>query len=362
MLKRSTKRAAYVTFAFGFMVMAAIFLRAGVGDIGAAFGGIVEPKYIGYALVMYVGTIASSTTRWAFLLGKQFKKSRFHHLFLLVITGTFVNLITPGPRSGGEPVRAYLLSRLNPKIKKRDALASSVMDGYVLVAVFLVLCVVTAMTVFTLWTLTPLLYLGAIGGLLFVFAIGGLGTFVIFFKKFGTNFIMGITKRLLPKIYHIKHFRSIRKKYKTCGKLEKVAERVVCDFFVNVDKLANDPKTLFTAITIAYVTYFFAIMQLHYIFLAFGIRLPFLIVLSLAILPELLGLISALPGGFGVLEASMVLLFESALGLTAAVATAIMIINRLISYWLTIFLGFLCTSFLWHRILGTSKEELWKKR
>ena len=361
MLKKRTKRAASLAFVFGFAIMALIFMRAGVGEIGNAFGRIVEIKYLFYAVIMYFCTTLTGTVRWAFLLREDFKRIKFRHLFLLIITGTFVNQITPGPRSGGEPLRAYLLNRLNPNIKKRAALASAVMDGYVIMTVFVVLCIITAMTVFTLWTLSPILYLGAVGGLLFIFFMGGLGTFVIFFKKFGTKFIIGITTWTLPKIYNLKYLKKMRKKFTTYEKMQKAADKIVHDFFINVDLLANNPKILFTSIFITYIAYIFFILQLHFVLLAFGIRLPFLIVLSLAILPELLGLISALPGGFGIIEASLVLLLESALGLTAAVATAIMLVNRLINYWLTIFLGFFCTSFLWHRILGTSKKELWKK-
>jgi len=213
--------------------------------------------------------------------------------------------------------------------------------------------------VFTLWTLTPMLYFGAIGGLLFIFSFAGLGTIVIFFKGFGTKFIKGILKAVLPRVYHLKYLKSVRKKFKTYDELHKKANQIVNEFFTNVDQMANTPRILFTGIFLAYISYLFVILQLHFVLLAFGIKLPFLIVLSLVVLPELMGLISSTPGGFGILEASMVLLFESAIGITAATATAIMLTTRLISYWLTIFIGFFCVTFLWHRILGTSKKELW---
>lgn len=361
MLKKKTTKLAYLMFALGFLVMFLIFMRAGTAEIAAAFGNIVDFKYIFYALLMYCGALTSATIRWAFLLGTDFKRTKFRHLFLLILTGMFINLITPGPRSGGEPARALLLSKLDPKIKKRLALASAVMDGYMMVAVFLVLCIITAMTVFTLWTLTPILYFGTIWGLFFIFFIGGLGTIVLFFRKFGTRFIIGITDWLLPKIYEFKHMKSVRKKYRKYEDMREAANKITRAFFVNVDEMANNPRILFTGIFITYVMYTCIILQLNFVLMAFGIRLPFLIVLSLVILPELLGLISAMPGGFGVLEASMILLFESSLGVTPATATAIMLTSRLINYWLTIFLGFICTSFLWHRILGVSKEELWKK-
>ena len=359
MIKKRTKKIAALAFLVGFLLIASVLRYAGVMEVAAALRNIVEVKYLVYALVMYVGTVLSSAARWDYIMGKPREHTKFSHLVLLTITGTFVNQVTPGPRSGGEPVKAYLLTRLDPKMKKRVALASSVADGYVLMVVFFALCIITAMTVLTLWRLPPILYYGLWGGLIFMLLLGGLATVVVFFKKFGTKTIMGILNWILPRLYGLDFMKGMREKYESYDELQKMTKDIVHEFFDHLDKIANNPRILFPSVLMAYVTYAFIVAQLYCVFMAFGVRLPVLIVISLAILPELIGLISWMPGGFGATEASFVLLLEM-IGYPVASATAVMIVNRFIAYWLTIILGFICTSFAWHRILKISKKELWE--
>lgn len=66
-------------------------------------------------------------------------------------------------------------------------------------------------------------------------------------------------------------------------------------------------------------------------------------------LPVLLGRISILPGGLGILEATMITLY-SGLGVPATVAILVVLSYRLLSFWLPTFIGFPLIAYLQHRL------------
>ena len=61
---------------------------------------------------------------WRVTLGRHAKKVPFHRLFLIRMAGEAVNFTTPAAYLGGEPMKAYLLSRYNVPLV--DGLASVV--------------------------------------------------------------------------------------------------------------------------------------------------------------------------------------------------------------------------------------------
>jgi glycosyltransferase 2 family protein len=63
-----------------------------------------------YALVVFI-LYVTLTWRWDVILQTRGKFIPFHKLFIYRIIGTAVNFFTPGPRVGGEPTQANLLTK-----------------------------------------------------------------------------------------------------------------------------------------------------------------------------------------------------------------------------------------------------------
>lgn len=77
-------------------------LAAEIGKLGFNFAWILVPSVVSYAL---------DALGWRCTLGRHAKKIRFDRLFMTRMAGEAVNYTTPGLYLGGEPMKAYLLSR-----------------------------------------------------------------------------------------------------------------------------------------------------------------------------------------------------------------------------------------------------------
>ena len=77
-------------------------LAAEIGKLGFNFAWILVPSVVSYVL---------DALGWRCTLGRHAEKIRFDRLFMIRMAGEAVNYTTPGLYLGGEPMKAYLLSR-----------------------------------------------------------------------------------------------------------------------------------------------------------------------------------------------------------------------------------------------------------
>lgn len=90
-------------------------LAAEIGKLGANLLWVLLPSVASYAL---------DALGWRYTLGRHAEKIRFDRLFMTRMAGEAVNFTTPGLYLGGEPMKAYLLSRHNVPLV--DGMASVV--------------------------------------------------------------------------------------------------------------------------------------------------------------------------------------------------------------------------------------------
>jgi uncharacterized membrane protein YbhN (UPF0104 family) len=90
---------------------------------------------------------------------------------------------------------------------------------------------------------------------------------------------------------------------------------------------------------------FFDMLTLYLLFIAAGHAVSPGILLVGYGLPQLLGKVSFLPGGVGIIEGTMAAMYVS-LGVPNAVSVVIILTYRFISFWLPTLLGFLLIPYL----------------
>jgi uncharacterized protein (TIRG00374 family) len=96
--------------------------------------------------------------------------------------------------------------------------------------------------------------------------------------------------------------------------------------------------------SIAYV--FFDMLTIYLVFLSTGNTVPIFVLIAGYGLPVLLGKMAFIfPGGIGIIETSMVALYAS-LGVPSAQATVVVLVYRIISFWVPLILGFMFIPFL----------------
>jgi len=90
-------------------------------------------------------------------------------------------------------------------------------------------------------------------------------------------------------------------------------------------------------------------LAIYFGFLAFGVDFGFMNSLVTVYTANILGMISFIPAGFGVVEVSLLgFLLKS--GFVLSVASSMVLITRLSSAWFHIIIGFSATSYLLKKI------------
>ena len=97
------------TLIIGGFIIFAISIAVGLQDILNVLKRS-DPEIIIVALLLEIIIIGMWTKRWSLILDVIDKSPGFSTLFVMMFTSLFGNNLTPGA-AGGEPMRAYLLSK-----------------------------------------------------------------------------------------------------------------------------------------------------------------------------------------------------------------------------------------------------------
>jgi len=120
----------------------------------------------------------------------------------------------------------------------------------------------------------------------------------------------------------------------------------------SIERLFNTWDALRTGdwrrpVTGAVLTVAFDMLTLYLIFIAAGHRVSPGILLAGYGLPLLLGRLSVLPGGVGIVEGTMTVLYDG-LGVPNPITVVVILVYRAISFWLPALLGFLLVPYFQH--------------
>lgn len=136
-----------------------------------------------------------------------------------------------------------------------------------------------------------------------------------------------------------------RKSHRYRVSIESFEERIL-NAYNSVDVLIGKRKTLTILFVISHIGVFFYILILHAVIVSFGIQASFFVAVLLVLISKI-GLIVPLPGGLGGVEA---IIFGGLLLLTngsTVEITMIVLIYRLLTYWVVIFIGSVYSSDLY---------------
>jgi hypothetical protein len=89
----------------------------------------------------------------------------------------------------------------------------------------------------------------------------------------------------------------------------------------------------------------FDVFRTYFVFLSLGVTVPFTVILAAITISALMGSIPIFPGGIGLMETTMIIIYSSS-GINLAIAGTSTIIDRLISFWTFTFIGLACAYYL----------------
>jgi uncharacterized protein (TIRG00374 family) len=286
--------------------------------------------------IINVAIFFTMTARWWLFIAASGYKIPYLRLIEFRLVGNAVSYFTPGPQFGGEPVQAYLLHRLpndqkSSRIPLETAAASVFMDrlmelsanfSFLLIGMFCMISQQEPVILLgkkTLWIVSPLLLLPL--GMLWVVCSG----------KQPFSRLLGLIATIPIRSYQLSQvWQSWEKLHSAIQKSERQAE-CICH---------QKRGVLWLAVAVSVFNWLSILGEfwIMYRFLGLSLRrIDLIIVLTAA----RLAFLTPLPGGFGALEASQVLIlnalgFNPAFGLSACVVIRIRdLLTGCYGLWLT---------------------------
>ena len=243
----------------------------------------------------------------------------------MVLVSLAVNNITPSGRGGGEPVRAYLLAK-EGNFKFEDTFATVIADRALDTFPFVILAILTIIGIIFTFSLDIKLIAFLVIMVTLITAAVILLIYVCINEAFGvklTSWIIKIVRRFYKKFNE--------------GTEKRIIEAVKT-FQARMNALLRDKTILYYALPLSFVIWIFEILRVYVVFLAFGARVSPIIIGEVFILASFVGMVPLLPGGLGAVDGIMILFYANA-GITASLSAAATVVERLISFWMTTFVG-----------------------
>jgi uncharacterized protein (TIRG00374 family) len=297
--------------------------------------------FIGLAVLVTMARFFIWGFKWRNTLSPLVRIS-LSKIFPILMTGVFLNQITPGRDTGGEPIRAYYISKYTG-LKKREALATIIIDksgNYTAIGTFILFSIFFI----TFFINVPPSVKVILEGVLLIIFLAIISA--VYVKK--NLSLPGIPVGILKKIYFFKPLKIIRKQFSTYAAFEEYVLERFTDFVTTFRDLLKEKRNVRDNLLLSFLIWSMVFVKTYLIFLSFGQNVNILMVTAVEAISILLGIISFLPGGVGATEVTMIALFSSA-GISVEIATAVTIVSRGIFYAFSLGLGYL--SFLYLKVM-----------
>ena len=284
-----------------------------------------NPWYVALAIVIQFLIYGLWTERWSITIKSLHISIKKRHIFPMLMVGLAVNNITPSARGGGEPVRAYMLSKYS-KAPMENAFATVIADRGLDTFPFVVLAILTIIFSVFYLTLPDWVVLGLIISLIALVTVFLLILYMSINEAAGekiTLWIVKIVKRFSKK----KHFE-----------IERRAIEAMRGFQNSMKNMLKDRRVLMLGLPLSFLIWFMEIIRVYIVFSSFGTPVPLGIIGAVFVIATLIGMIPLLPGGIGAVDGVMIILYSAA-GVPPSISAAATIVERLISFWMTSFIG-----------------------
>lgn len=326
-------------FIIGLAIMGVMLYYIGINEVIDALKSS-NLWFVLLAFILQIFTYFLYTLRWHIINKAADMSLGIKRLFPMVLVSLAVNNITPSGRGGGEPVRAYLLSK-EGNYKFEDTFASVIADRSFDTFPFLILSIITIFGIMYSFSLDR-----AILAILIICVIGiTAAVAILIYVCINEAFGVKITSWVI---------RIVRRFYKKYDEsTEKRIVEAVISFQSTMNLLLRNRTIQLYAFPLSFVIWIFEILRVYAVFLAFGANISPIVIGEVFIIASLVGMVPLLPGGLGAVDGIMILLYSGA-GITASISAAATLVERLISFWMATFLGLIFLMMYGTNVLDSS--------
>ena len=329
-------------------ILAVMLWLVGIEDIINALK-VANLGLIALAIAVQVFTYFLYTLRWKILNNLAGIDVGVKKLLPMVLVGLAINNITPSGRGGGEPVRAYVLSK-EEKYPFEETFATVVADRALDTFPFIVLAALTIVGMVFYFDIESWLLIIMVISVIAILAVLFVLIYMCINPGFGKvvdGWIIGLVRRFYKK---------------NSEELENKIHDAIFGFQNTMKLLISSKKAMLYAIPLSFIIWFFEIIRVYFVFLAFGADVSLVVIGEVFIIACLVGMIPLLPGGLGAIDGIMVI-FYSAAGISPSISAAATVIERLISFWMATILGMMILPYYGSSVLdkisfGSSADEI----
>ena len=309
---------------FGLAIMGVMLYFIGIDEVIEALK-LSNLWLVFLAIAIQIFTYFLYTWRWNIINKTANMNLGIKKSLPMVLVSLAVNNITPSGRGGGEPVRAYLLAK-EGHFKFEDAFATVIADRALDTFPFVLLAILTIIGIIFTFSLDIKL----IAFLVIMVTLITVGVILLLYVCINEAFGVKLTSWI------IKIVSRFYKKFNESN--EKRIIEAVKTFQARMNALLRDKSILYYALPLSFVIWIFEILRVYVVFLAFGAKVSPIIIGEVFILASFVGMVPLLPGGLGAVDGIMILFYANA-GITASLSAAATVVERLISFWMTTFIG-----------------------
>ena len=313
-----------ILFLVGIGILALMVFFIGVGGIEIALKH-ADPWYLALAVAIQFFIYGLWTQRWSITIRSLRINIKKRHIFPMLMVGLAVNNITPSARGGGEPVRAYMLSKYT-KEPMEKAFATVIADRGLDTFPFVVLAIITLIFSVVYLKLAEWVVLGLIISLVALVAVFFLILYMSINQRAGEKITLWLVK-VVKRISRRKHFE-----------IERRALNAMRGFQNSMKVMIRDRRVLMFGLPLSFFIWFMEIIRVYIVFSSFGTQVPLAVIGAVFVIATLIGMIPLLPGGIGAVDGVMIILYSAA-GVPPSISAAATIVERLISFWMTSFIG-----------------------
>ncbi len=329
---RANIRATVVGFAAAAVVFAVLFTLVGVDDLVATLRA-AETGAVALVVVATVAWLLAWAVSLYTVLGVLGVDLSYPSSFLLFSGATFANNVTPFGQAGGEPITAFLISRVTDAEYERGLAAIASVDTLNFVPSITIALLGAGYFATEVALGANRSVLVAVGGVV------GLAVVVPSLVYLGWRRRYGLEARIVDGLTPVIRVLARRLPRVPVPTPEGIENRID-GFFRAIERVAANPRQLAVALAGSTAGWLCQTLALRVAFEAIGVSVPLSVVFVVVPIGAIAG-VTPLPGGAGGIETVLVLLLLAAPlpQVTEPVAVAAVVIFRGAVYWIPVLVG-----------------------
>lgn len=288
--------------------------------------------FILLAAIIHLVVVWIRSLRWGFIIDqtREFKKN-----FIVKTIGIFAGNFSP-MKSAGEVLNAVAGKNIN-QISLSEGLSAGLTERFFDLAIAGSLLIIAGLFL-------PKIRLIAI--------LGGALSLTIMFVVYLINWREGSGVWLYDKIHPLISKLPIREEV-----LDNLYDKLINGLqgMIGYANSFSNFKNLSFVFILSLLSWLLECVRLYVVFYAFHVEIDFVAIIIIFLLANVIGVISALPGGIGSIEISLTGLFVL-FGVPSAMAGSITLIDRLVSFWLVNIIGIIFSAYYARDILDEIKK------